>query len=44
MQLFLDKHPKAEVGFIVDDRQRVVDMWREKGYNVLQCNAWKETT
>lgn len=44
LQLFLDKHPKAEVGFIVDDRQRVVDMWREKGYNVLQCNAWKETT
>ena len=30
------------VQFIVDDRQRVVDMWRAKGYNVLQCNAWKE--
>ena len=28
--------------FIVDDRQRVVDMWRARGYNVLQCNAWKE--
>ena len=42
LQLFLDKHPTAEVEFIVDDRQRVVDMWRGKGYNVLQCNAWKE--
>ena len=31
-----------EVQFIVDDRQRVVDMWRENGYNVLQCNAWEE--
>lgn len=31
-----------KVQFIVDDRQRVVDMWRANGYNVLQCNAWKE--
>lgn len=31
-----------EVQFIVDDRQRVVDMWRANGYNVLQCNAWEE--
>lgn len=31
-----------EVQFIVDDRQRVVDMWRSKGFNVLQCEAWKE--
>ena len=31
-----------EVQFIVDDRQRVVDMWRANGYNVLQCSAWKE--
>lgn len=43
LQVFLDAHPNAEVAFIVDDRQRVVDMWRAKGYNVLQCNAWKET-
>lgn len=40
---YLDAHPGCEVEFIVDDRQRVVDMWRSKGYNVLQCNAWKET-
>lgn len=31
-----------QVQFIVDDRQVVVDMWRKNGYNVLQCNAWKE--
>jgi len=31
-----------EVQFIVDDRQRVVDMWRENGYHVLQCNTWEE--
>lgn len=32
----------AKVEFIVDDRQRVVDMWRKNGYNVLQCQAWAE--
>lgn len=31
-----------EVQFIVDDRQRVVDMWRSKGFKVLQCEAWSE--
>ena len=31
-----------EVQFIVDDRQRVVDMWRDNGYKVLQCEAWEE--
>ena len=31
-----------KVQFIVDDRQRVVDMWRSRGFNVLQCEAWKE--
>lgn len=31
-----------KVQFIVDDRQKVVDMWRANGYNVLQCNAWEE--
>ena len=30
------------VEFIVDDRQKVVDMWRREGFNCLQCNAWKE--
>lgn len=36
-----DCHPRVE--FIVDDRQKVVDMWRRNGFNVLQCNAWEET-
>jgi hypothetical protein len=27
---------------VVDDRQRVVDMWREEGLTCLQCYAWKE--
>lgn len=31
-----------QVQFIVDDRQRVVDMWRRIGYNVLQCESWNE--
>jgi len=31
-----------EVVCILDDRQSVVDMWRENGFNVMQVNAWKE--
>lgn len=31
-----------DLQFIVDDRQRVVDMWRRNGYKVLQCEAWVE--
>ena len=30
------------IRFIADDRQRVVDMWREKGFNVLQVEKWEE--
>lgn len=26
-----------DIWFVVDDRQRVVDMWREEGITVLQC-------
>lgn len=33
---------RTAVQFIVDDRQKVVDMWRRQGFNVLQCAAWKE--
>lgn len=41
LQEFLsDKDYKVQ--FIVDDRQKVVDMWRANGFNVLQCNAWEE--
>ena len=31
-----------EIAFVVDDRQRVVDMWRERGLTCLQCDAWEE--
>jgi len=31
-----------KVQFVVDDRQCVVDMWRDNGYNVLQCDQWDE--
>jgi len=27
---------------VLDDRQCVVDMWRENGYRCLQVQAWKE--
>lgn len=29
--------PKWDVRFVVDDRQKVVDMWRSKGLTVFQC-------
>jgi hypothetical protein len=28
--------------FVVDDRQRVVDMWRDQGLTCLQCQKWEE--
>ena len=28
---------------ILDDRQGVVDMWREEGFRCLQVDAWKES-
>ncbi len=33
---------RNKILFIVDDRQRVVDMWREEGLTCLQCNVWEE--
>lgn len=42
LRAYLQKHPQFEVAFIVEDRQRVVDMWRREGFNVLQCQAWEE--
>ena len=33
---------KDDILFCVDDRQRVVDMWREEGLTCLQVDAWKE--
>lgn len=31
-----------EIAFTVDDRQKVVDMWRRRGITCLQCAAWEE--
>jgi hypothetical protein len=33
---------KDDVLCILDDRQSVVDMWRENGFRVMQVDAWKE--
>lgn len=33
---------KDRVLFVVDDRQRVVDMWRAEGLTCLQCDKWEE--
>lgn len=33
---------KDRILFVVDDRQRVVDMWRKEGLVCLQCYAWLE--
>lgn len=33
---------KSDILCVFDDRQRVVDMWREEGLTCLQVEAWKE--
>ena len=33
---------KEDILFVVDDRQRVVDMWRQEGLVCLQCDRWEE--
>lgn len=33
---------KEKILFAVDDRKRVVDMWREEGITCLQCDDWEE--
>lgn len=33
---------KERILFCIDDRQKVVDMWREEGLTCLQCAAWKD--
>lgn len=42
LQKMLKQYDFLSLQFIVDDRQRVVDMWRRNGFNCLQCNAWEE--
>lgn len=39
---WLKKFGKENILFVVDDRQRVVDMWRKEGLVCLQCYAWPE--
>jgi len=34
--------PKENIICVFDDRQRVVDMWREEGLTCLQVAAWEE--
>ena len=33
---------RGRIEFVVEDRQSVVDMWRDNGINVLQCAKWDE--
>lgn len=39
---WLKSYRKENILFVVDDRQKVVDMWREEGVVCLQCYAWPE--
>lgn len=39
---WLNFYKREHILFAVDDRQRVVDMWRSEGITCLQCNAWEE--
>lgn len=39
---WLDSYGKDRILFVVDDRQKVVDMWRAEGLICLQCYAWPE--
>ncbi len=39
---WLKEFGKDRILMVVDDRQRVVDMWRKEGLTCLQCYAWEE--
>lgn len=34
--------PKENILFVVEDRDRMVQMWRGQGLTVLQCDTWVE--
>ncbi len=38
-EILFRQFQKAEILFVVDDRQSVVDMWREEGLVCLQCQS-----
>lgn len=39
---WLKKFGPENILFVIDDRQRVVDMWRRNGVTCLQCAQWDE--
>lgn len=39
---WLNRFGRERIVFAVDDRQRVVDMWRAEGLTCLQCYQWAE--
>jgi hypothetical protein len=39
---WLKEFGKEKILFVVDDRRRVVDMWRQAGLVCLQCYDWEE--
>jgi hypothetical protein len=39
---WLMKYGKHRILFVVDDRPKVVRMWREEGMTCLHCADWKE--
>lgn len=41
-RLWLRGIDKSRVAFCVDDRKRIVDMWRAEGLICLQCDDWEE--
>ncbi len=41
-QNWLDAYGPEKIFFAVDDRQKVVDMWRANNIVCLQCDKWEE--
>jgi hypothetical protein len=39
---WLRTYGREKILFVVDDRQKVVDMWRSEGLVCLQCYQWEE--
>lgn len=39
---WLNHYGKEQILFVVDDRAKVVRMWREEGLTALQCADWAE--
>lgn len=39
---WLYRYGKDRILFVVDDRSKVVKMWRDEGLTCLQCDSWEE--